>query len=271
MVNVVLLHCFREYQHPAQMASGAHLTAMVDDAAPIAFCIAGAVANLQLLTERMIEMSEFNHFAQKLNQIAQAAFAEYRRAEGAYKKAEEQRNKYPQRRGFVDAEYATKAARAEADFLEASEAMKAAQRTFESHKSEIAALRKELAAALEDHYAVDPAALDGATLELLKSGVLKASEYNKLMSKAQSDGNYTMARMIAKYAGDAAAERGEKYGQNDEQARALRGISYTANQNNGDAYLETFDVMSECYSRCCRNPGLIQHWDALVAPDVEAF
>ena len=214
-------------------------------------------------------MSKFNSYARKVNDIATAAFEEYRKTEQAYKKAEEQARKYPQRHGVVDAQYAAKSARAQADFLEAKEAYSKAKRVLESHKSEIAALRKELVSELDDHYAADPAALDSATLELMKSGVLKANEYAKLMEKAQSDGNYTMARMIAKYAGDAAEQRGSKYGQNDEQARTLRAISYTASQNNGSDTLQAFDLMSEVYNRATNNPGMIDHWGELTGNALE--
>ena len=214
-------------------------------------------------------MSKFNSYAKKLDEQARAAFKAYRDAEAAYKKAEQKAREYPQRHGMVDAQYAAKSARAQADFLEAKEAYRKAKGVLESHKSEIAALRKELVAELDDHYAADPAALDSNTLELLKSGVLKANEYAKLMDKAQSDGNYTMARMIAKYAGDAAAERGNKYGQNDEQARVLRGISYTANQNNGNETLQAFDLMGDVYNRAVNNPGMIDHWGELTSNALE--
>ena len=216
-------------------------------------------------------MSKFNSYARKVNDIATAAFEEYRKTEQAYKKAEEQARQYPQRHGMVDAQYAAKSARAQADFLEAKEAYRKAKSVLESHKSEIAALRKELVAELDDHYAADPAALDGNTLELLKSGVLKANEYGKLMEKAQSDGNYTMVRMIAKYAGDAAAERGKHYGDNDQTARELRAISYTANQNNGNETLQAFDLMSEVYTRSANNPAMIDHWAEFTADTVENF
>ena len=214
-------------------------------------------------------MSKFNSYARKVDEIAKAAFEDYRKAEQAYKKAEEQTRQYPQRYGIVDAQYTAKSARAQADFLEAKEAMKAVKTALEGHKSEIAALRKELVSELDDHYAADPAALDSATLELLKSGVLKANEYGKLMDKAQSDGNYTMARMIAKYAGDAAEQRGSKYGQNDEQARTLRAISYMAGQNNGSDTLQAFDLLSEVYSRSVNNPAMIDAWGELTANAVE--
>ena len=214
-------------------------------------------------------MSKFNSYGRKVDEIAKAAFEEYRKAEAAFKKAEEQRSKYPQRGGMVDAQYAAKSARAQADYLEAKEAFTAAKRTFESHKSEIAALRKELVSELNDHYAADPAKLDSNTLELMKAGILKPNEYSKLMSKAQSEGNYTMARMIAKYAGDAAADMGKRYGENDEKARELRAISYTANQNNGSDTLQAFDLLSEVYTRSVNNPAMIDAWGQLTADAVE--
>ena len=208
-------------------------------------------------------MSKFNSYARKVNDIATAAFEEYRKTEQAYKKAEEQARQYPQRMGMIDAQYAAKSARAQADFLEAKEAYRKAKGVLESHKSEIAALRKELIAELDDHYAADPAALDSATLELLKSGILKPNEYAKLMDAATGRGNHTMERMIAKYAGDAAADVGKKYGDNSEQARTLRAISYTADQNNGNDTLQAFDLMAEVYSRTSKNPAMMDAWGEL--------
>lgn len=214
-------------------------------------------------------MSKFNKYASKVNDIATAAFAEYRKAEQTYKEAEAKAKQYPQRMGMVNAEYAAKSARAQADLLEAKENMKAAQRKFESHKSEIAALRKELAAELSDHYAADPAALDSNTLELLKSGVLKSNEYEKLMNEAQSSGNYTMARMIAKYAGDAAEAESKRSGGYSQTAMQLRAVSYMANENNGNDTLKAFDTMADVYNRSVNNPGMIDHWGELTGDIVE--
>lgn len=216
-------------------------------------------------------MSKFNSYARKVNDIATAAFEEYRKTEAAYKKAEEQARQYPPRHGMVDAQYAAKSARAQADFLEAKEAYSKAKRVLESHKSELAAIRKELAAELEDAYSVDPAKLDTATLELLKSGILTGNEYVKLMREAQAAGNPTMVRMIGKYAEDAAAARGEKYGQNDEQARTMRLVGHESRQNTGSEHLKAFDYMADIYNRAVNNPGMIDHWGELTAETVENF
>lgn len=204
-------------------------------------------------------MSEFSKYAVKVNEIAKAAFAKYRMAADGMKFAEEMRRKYPQQAGLVNAEYAAQSARVYADYLTAKESMKRAQEEFSSHNSEIAALRRQLAADLNAHYAADPAALDANTLELLKSGVLTPAEYSRLLNKAQTEGNFTMARVIAKYAGDAAASMNQQ----DPRARELRAISYTASANNGSNILAAFDMMADVYRRATLNPHMIDSWDDL--------
>ena len=216
-------------------------------------------------------MSNFNKYARKADEIAKAAFKEYREAESRLKKAEAAASAYPQRHGMVDAAYMAKSARAQADYLEAKEAMRAAKRAFESHTSDLAAVRKELAAELDDAFTVDPAALDTATLELLKSGILNASEYVKLLNAAQSANNPTMVRLIGKYAQDAADAQAAKYGQNDDTARTLRLVSHESRKNSSSEYLKAFDYMADVYNRAVNNPGMIDHWEQLTAETVENF
>ena len=216
-------------------------------------------------------MSKFNSYAKKLDEQARAAFKAYRDAEAAYKKAEQKAREYPQRHGMVDAQYAAKSARAQADFLEAKQAYDTARRTFRDSDTQFNGMRSELAAAINDAYSVDPAKLDSNTLELLKSGILNGSEYAKLLNEAKAANNPTMVRMIGKYAADAAAARGEKYGQNDEQARAMRLTEYESRNFTGGDRLEAFDNMVELYHRCTNNPGMIDHWDEFTADTVENF
>jgi hypothetical protein len=216
-------------------------------------------------------MSKFNSYAKKVNNIATAAFEEYLKAEKAYKAAEEKAREYPQRNGIIDAAYAAKSARAQADFLDAKNNMAAAKKEFESHQGEIKQLRKELAAEIETEYTVDPTALDNNTLELMKSGILKPHEYKNLLEKAKKDNNHTMARMIAKYAGDAADVAAKKYGDNDTKTRDLRYISYTEKDYNGSEYLQNFDYLADVYSKAVNNPGMIKHWAELTEAAVENF
>ncbi len=216
-------------------------------------------------------MSKFNIYAEKVNNIAEAAFKEYREAEEAYKKAEEQARQYPQRNGFVDAQYAAKSARANANYLEAKENYDAAKRAFRDHVGEIGELRKGLIRDLDDFYAADPAAVDGNTLELLKSGILKPAEYSKLMQEAIDNGNFTMARMIAKYADDAAAKIAQKYGENSEEAYTLRMVSHLGNRIIGRDILQAFDTLAEVFRRAVDNPGMINHWSELTAEIIDGL
>ena len=216
-------------------------------------------------------MGKFHHFADKVNRIAAAAFEEYRKTEEEYQRAEAQAKLYPPRGGIIDAEYQAKAARAQADVLTARQAFSAAGRKMAAHSMEIAALRKELAAEIEDAYSVDPEQLDNATLELLKSGILTASEYEKLYRKATAADNVTTVRLIAKYAQDAADARGKEYGINDPEARELRAVVYDCNTFTGAESLADFDVMADVFNRCANNPGMISHWEELTAEVSESL
>ena len=216
-------------------------------------------------------MSKFNSYAKKLDEQARTAFKAYRDAEAAYKKAEQKAREYPQRNGMVNADYAAKSARAQADFLEAKQAYETARRTFRESDTQFNAMRRELAAAIDDAYSADPAQLDTATLELLKSGILTGSEYAKLLEQAKAASNPTMVRMIGRYAGEAAKARGESHGMNDREATALRMAEYNSRSYTGGDRLQAFDNMVELYHRCTNNPAMIDHWDRFTAETIEKF
>ena len=211
-------------------------------------------------------MSEFNHFIRQINDIAAEAFKEYTALETAYKNAENKKNAFPRRNG-LGADYTAKSARAEADYAEALAAFdKFRKNGFYSYRQRMNEVRKEFVAAVESHFTADPAALDMATLELLKSGILKPAEYNRLMDKAINDSNHTMARMIGQYAKAAAENAGDR-----DTATALRSVSYKSNGMNGSNYVEAFDFVTSLYDRCSRNPALYSKWDELAGEVIEKF
>ena len=216
-------------------------------------------------------MSKFNSYARKLDEQAKAAFKEYREAEAAYKAADKERSRYPQKAGWVTAEYAAKSARAQADFLEARQAFETARRKFRDSDIQFTGMRKELEAAIADAYTTDPAHLDANTMELLKSGIMTSRDYDKLMRQAMADSNPTMVRMIGRYANNAAKARADEYGMNDHEAQALRTTAYNSKSYTGDDRLEAFDTMVNVYHRCTKNPGLIDKWDSLLGETIEAF
>ena len=211
-------------------------------------------------------MSRFNDYAKKLNEIANATFEEYRRAEAAVKSAESRYNAYPRRNG-ADPAYLAKSARAEADLAEARNAFDQMRRhLFDDKRREIAAVRAELEKAVFDAFAADPKAVDMNTLALMNSGILTAAEYNRLIDASAAAGNHTMVRLLAQSAKD----RADKANDSD-TAREYRLVAQKGKGANGREFLEAFDYMGDVFNRCERNFSLAGKWDELTADVVENF
>ena len=211
-------------------------------------------------------MSRFNDYAKKLNEIANATFEEYRRAEAAVKSAESRCNAYPRRNG-ADPSYLAKSARAEADLCEARNAFDQMRRhLFDDKRREIAAVRAELEKAVFDAFAADPKAVDMNTLALMNSGILTAAEYTRLIDASTAAGNHTMVRLLAQSAKD----RADKVNDSD-TAREYRLVAQKGKGANGREFLEAFDYMGDVFNRCERNFSLAGKWDELTADVVENF
>lgn len=214
-------------------------------------------------------MSQFNKFARKADELAREQFAAYREAEDAYNKAVQMSNAYPRRNGFVDAEYAAKSARAEADMVEAKSRLWKARDAMQAQVETFDRIRAELSEALDAHYAADPSALDANTITLMQSGIMKAADYKRFMDTAVSSGNHTMARLISKYAMDAADAEQNSAGTDTKEAQALRAVSYSCDNNPGANELHAFDVMREAYYRTSQNTAMIDSWTELTENIVE--
>ena len=211
-------------------------------------------------------MSKFNSYARKVNEIANATFEEYRRAEAAVKSAESRYKAYPRRNG-ADPAYMAKSARAEADLAEARNAFEQVRRhLFDDKRREINAIRAELVTALGNEYAADPKAVDMNTLALMNSGILTAAEYNRLIDASTAAGNHTMVRLLAQSAKD----RADKVNDSD-TAREYRLVAQKGKGANGREFLEAFDYMGDVFNRCERNFSLAGKWDELTADVVENF
>ena len=211
-------------------------------------------------------MSKFNSYARKVNEIANAAFAEYRGKEAAVKSAESRYNAYPRRNG-ADPAYLARSARAEADLCEARNAFDQMRRhLFDDKRKEIAAVREELEKAVFDAFAADPKAVDMNTLALMNSGILTAAEYNRLIDASTAAGNHTMVRLLAQSAKD----RADKVNDSD-TAREYRLVAQKGKGANGREFLEAFDYMGDVFNRCERNFALAGKWGELTADVVENF
>lgn len=211
-------------------------------------------------------MSRFNSYAKRMNEIANAAFAEYREKEAAVKSAESRCNAFPRRNG-ADPSYLAKSARAEADLCEARNAFDQMRRhLFDDKRREINAIRAELVTALGNEYAADPKAVDMNTLALMNSGILTAAEYNRLIDASTAAGNHTMVRLLAQSAKD----RADKVNDSD-TAREYRLVAQKGKGANGREFLEAFDYMGDVFNRCERNFSLAGKWGELTAAVVENF
>ena len=209
-------------------------------------------------------------YKEQIEALARETFTELLAKKEAYTTAEAKRRDFPQRGGLVDADYQAKASRAQADYLEAQEAWRATQRNLPGRALEkLAAIRRDYEKEMTKLFAVDPAKLDTASLELLKSGIMKPEEYASMFNQAANAGNVTMTRMISKYAAEAAVAAAKRYGENSPQARELRMIGYSGNLDPAKDRMDTFDGVVEIFRRTVDNPGMISHWDELTAQLLE--
>lgn len=214
-------------------------------------------------------MSKFQKYATEVNNVAQNAFKRYRDAATTLEWAERTKNATPRKSGagvITSTEYDAKAAKAEAVFLEAQQDVKKAQSGILAAVEQLAPLRAELAADLEAAYSVDPSQVDGNALELLKSGIMRPHEYERLYDEAAKGGNVTMARLIGRYADSAAGELGTS-----PEGAKLRVLADRAKSLNGSDRLAAFDHLVDVMKRCGNNPGMIDHWEALTSNTINAF
>ena len=209
-------------------------------------------------------MSRFNEYARRLDAHAREVFAKREELEAAYNKAE-RASKEARASGNPIA-----IARADADLMEAKNARDSMRRTLRDDSgAEIANIRKEPAYELDGAFAADPADLDTATIELLKSGILTVYEYSRLMDSAAEAGNATMCRMIGQYAKTRSDEEAAK--RNPDTAREFARIAHRGRMTGADAYLANFDTLTEIYGRAVKHAALVAHWDGLTSAAVEHF
>ena len=165
-----------------------------------------------------------------------------------------------------------KLARADADYQAASKAQHDMRVNLPGKvENQMRAIRQQYADELAQRFAIDPAKLDAASLELLKSGIMRPAEYRSMLEKARKDGNATMLRIVAKYAADRAAEIAAKDGATSEDARELRVVGYAGNIDPAGEALRNFDVVADVLRRCVNNHAMIGHWDELTGPVLDAL
>lgn len=220
-------------------------------------------------------MSMFNRFAVDADLIAKKAFEQYRKAETALENAEQKANEYPEIFGQPQSDdYLMKSKTAKVELLKAQEGLKIAQATFRNHMNELNDMRANLVKAIETEYGVTPSDVDQNTMELLKSGMLTAKDFERLMENAKKSGNHTMVHMIAKYAGEKAEKEELDNMVNDvpsADVQLLQSISHEGNMDDGQEILNQFDVLLYAFDKTSQNPAMIDDWDELTSSIVESM
>lgn len=212
-------------------------------------------------------MGNFSEFVARADALADETFTEYTVTKRRFEAAERKRAETPVKHGLVSAEYAARSARAEADYLEAQKKYETVKRGLHEKSSQMAAIRKDFVAAVNDHFAADPSKLDKETLALLDSGILKPHEYERLMDRAEKDGNYTTMRIIASKAAEMADKAPTREGEATLKAVAMRGRNA-----DGADYIRAFDVgVASLFEHCLKNPSLYSSWDKLMQPVRDAL
>lgn len=211
-------------------------------------------------------MSKFNRFAAKLDNVARETFGTFERLEKKQREAQQRMKNYPDRAGIVSPEYIAEQAKARAAYYDSKAAMdKAKHELPDKARRDAANLRKELEKELFIKFAPRPDHVNMQTIELLKSGILKDSEYVFLARDAIEHENYTMARIISKQAENMANARPAT------EAMILREAAEIGKRDQSADYLSTFDGLTDIMNRCLNNLSMSDHWGELTRDIVEGF
>lgn len=142
-------------------------------------------------------MSKYNSYAQRLNDLFHETATEYKKLADAVEAAERELQQYPEHHpGTV---YEAKQLAAKAALTAAQEVFRHdVNALFSRYEKGVDSLTAELEKAVQSECVAKPADIDGNALELLKSGIMTASDYAAMVEQYSS--NATMSRMILKYA-----------------------------------------------------------------------
>ena len=150
---------------------------------------------------------------------------------------------------------------AKSNLLDAQDEVKKAKGDAMAALDSLRVMRNGLVQDAVRRTAVNPEAVDMAALELMKSGIMRPTDYDSMLDKFSD--NPTMTRLIAKYAEDAA---------NAEKDNTTARAAFTAMQTrarglvNPEADVVDFDSMIDLFARSINNRHMIPHYDELAAP-----
>ena len=147
----------------------------------------------------------FKKYSQQLNALAEEIIGERISLENRLRDAEANAKQYPTRYGLVAPEYAVESQKAELEFKAAQKAK--LQFDFRAEgkiTSRVYDIRRHFIDEVADVYSVNPKSVDPATIELMKSGIMTPTDFQKIIAEAKADNNVALMRLAAKYATDEA-------------------------------------------------------------------
>lgn len=212
-------------------------------------------------------MSKYNSYARRVDEIARGLFTDYNKALEEYNKAEAyyKANKRPDIGIWnTDSEKIVRAAKAEAEYYKAKERLDFAKNALQDGKRTIRDIQKEFKDELEADIRINPACLDMAAIEILKSGVLRSDEYSSMV--AQYASNPTMARMVATYAEKALENASDR----TDRGNLIKAIDESKKVDGGER-VSDFDNLCVTFDKCANNPTINSYWGEFTANMVENF
>lgn len=202
-------------------------------------------------------MSRFNHYAKKLEELTFEAAKKLKEAEAKEESTRQSLSAFPERHGFVDANYQLERNKRIVAHDEAVLNLRNVKETVPKELSrQLAEMRSKLKAEADDYFAVDPSQLQPEVVSFLKSDMLNLNDYNKLMKAAIADNNVTMIRIIA----DSANKSADNTTDNDTRLK-LKAIATEADIYTSDNYLTAFDSLVSVSESCMNNIRLVDHWN----------
>ena len=203
--------------------------------------------------------TRFNDYAKRVDNSAREHLRAIETAQNELRRAE-QLNKEA-----IQSHDERRMLNAKGNLLDCQDAAKRARKDAEIALDGLRGIPAELDAAITAAATVDPEKVDGAALELMKSGIMTATDY-QAMSRKYSE-NPTMLRLLAKYSSDAGSAA-----ESDTERQGYNVVSHSCKAAvNFQAQRDGMEVLLETYRRCVNNPAMIKSYEALTADIVRDF
>lgn len=224
-------------------------------------------------------MSKYNAYAQRLDAAFKQARGEYLTAWNKLQAAQKDNaDAQAWRAETYRGENDLRRSRAKAALLAAEAEFKAAEsRVWGEFDRQKGAIRHDLENEVRATSTVDPDAIDGNALELLKSGILTADDIFSMVDKY--DDNITMLRLISKTAKELADDKNT-----DATTRGQLYVLCSRIRNGKNSTLRNFDTLSEISNYCSGRGGggtqrttpihtvaMARKWEKLSGEAVENF